>query len=271
MSRRILRQVSFSTPESVELEFVLAGIGNRALALTIDYTLMWLAQVLFILLFVIFTQGLTGVLDQAGGNFSQAPVWLWAIFLLVTFAIFTGYFAFFETLWQGQTPGKRVAKIRVIRDNGKPVGLAQTTLRSLLRSVDDFFFIGVFFIVFTKQEKRIGDMVAGTIVIQESSANRRENLIVSPAARELAAKLPQITNLSQVSPDDFAVVSSYLKRRPLMDMTARSDLSLKLARQLRTIIELETIPAGTTSDQFLEAVYIAYQQQVSESGESFSD
>lgn len=268
MSRRIFRQISFSTPESVELEFTLAGIGNRALALMIDYTLMWLVQALFIILFVVFTQGLTTVLDSAGGDFSQTPVWLIALFLLVTFAIFTGYFAFFETVWQGQTPGKRVANIRVIRDDGKPVGLSQTALRSLLRSLDDFLFIGVFFIIFTKQEKRIGDMVAGTIVIQEEGTNRKESLIISNTARDLAAKLPEITDLSQVSPDDFAVVSAYLKRRPIMELKARNDLSLKLARQLRTIIGLETIPSGTTSDQFLEAVYVAYQQQVSESGES---
>ncbi len=262
MSRRFLRQVSQQTPESVELEFVLAGIGNRTLAYLIDYLIFILTLVGFWFLWLIFSIGLTSTLESLGINYGKAPLWLLAIALLLSFIIYSGYFTFFETTWRGQTPGKRWVKIRVVRDDGRPIGLAQATLRAILRPVDDIMFIGMFLILLGKQEKRIGDIVAGTIVIQEEGANRREQLSISPAAQEFASKLPELADISQITADDFAVITAYLKRRSLMTLQARSDLSLKLARQLRLIIGLTTIPAGTTSDHFLEAIYLAYQKQV---------
>ncbi len=264
MSRRFLRQVSQHTPESVELEFVLAGIGNRTLAYLIDYLILILVLVGFWILWLIFSIGLTSTLQNLNINYRNAPIWLLAIALLLSFIIYSGYFTFFETTWRGQTPGKRWVKIRVVRDDGRPIGLAQATLRAVLRPVDDFMFMGMFLILLGKQEKRIGDIVAGTIVIQEEGGNQRERLSISPTAQEFASKLPELANISQMTADDFAVIAAYLKRRSLMTLQARSDLSLKLARQLRSIVELTTIPEGTTSDHFLEAIYLAYQKQVGE-------
>lgn len=252
-------RVSLSTPESVELEFTLAGIGNRTLALLIDYHILAAVLVGFWVLWGTFSLGLLSYLNSSGVNYTSAPLWLLAIALLINFFIFAGYFTFFEVLWQGQTPGKRFTKIRVIRDNGRPIGLAQAALRALLRPIDDFCFIGVFFILFGKQEKRLGDWAAGTLVIQEQRGDRKATLTISDPAKQLAIELPHLANISQLLPDDFAVVRTYLQRRRTMDARARNDLSLNLARQLRTLIGLETIPPNTTADQFLEAVYEAYQ------------
>lgn len=256
----LFRQIKLTTPESVELEFTLAGIGSRALALLVDYQLLGLGLVLFWILWGIFSTQLMNYLDRLDINYSSVPLWLLAIALLISFVFYTGYFVLFEVLWQGQTPGKRFAKIRVIRDDGRPVGLAQASLRTLLRPIDDIVFIGVFFIMFGQKEKRIGDWVAGTLVIQESQSELKGKLVISEAAQQLAAKLPEMTDLTQILPDDFAVISEYLHRRHFMATKARSELSLKLAREIRAIVQLEEIPAGLTSDQFLEAVYVAYQQ-----------
>jgi RDD family len=189
------------------------------------------------------------------------PVWLGAIAFLASFAILAGYFVAFEVLWQGQTPGKRMTQIRVIQDNGKPVRLAQAVLRSLLRPIDDSFFIGAFLIFLGKREKRLGDWVAGTVVVQENRPQSQAKILVSQEARQLAAQLPAMTNLEELLPDDFSVIREYLQRRSFMDSKARSELSLKLARQTRAIVRLAEIPPGLTSDQFLEAVYLAYQAQ----------
>lgn len=258
---RFFNHVSLSTPESVELEFTLAGIGSRAFALMIDYSILMAVLLLFWIVWGVFTYGLLNTLTESGALYQTVFTWMLAIALLANFAISAGYFTFFEVMWQGQTPGKRLANIRVVRDNGRPIGLVQAALRALLRTVDDFLFIGVFFILFNSREKRLGDMVAGTLVIQDQRGDRRENLALSEAAQPLAAKLPEMTDLTQLMPDDFAVIHAYLLRRQSMATRARNDLSLNLARQIRTLIQLEKIPAGTTSDQFLEAVYLAYQQQ----------
>lgn len=257
----LLKKVRLLTPESIELDFTLAGIGNRALALLIDYHILALSLALFWWLLGLFLNQLTNYLDSLQVNYSQVPLWIIAIGLLASFSIYTGYFVWFEVLWQGQSPGKRLTKIRVIRDNGQPVRLAQATLRALLRPIDDFLFIGAFFIFFGAREKRIGDWVAGTLVVETARTRPQKALIISDAAQQLARQLPEITDLEQLLPDDFAIVSEYLHRRTSMATKARSDLSLKLAREIREIVKLAEIPAGLTSDQFLEAIYLAYQQQ----------
>jgi uncharacterized RDD family membrane protein YckC len=259
----LFNHVKLLTPESIELEFVLAGIGSRALALLIDYCVLALCQALFWTLLGLFSNQLVNYLDALNFNYSSLYLWIMAIALLCSFAIYTGYFIFFEVMWQGQSPGKRLAKIRVIKDDGKPVGLAQATLRALLRPIDDILFIGAFFIFFSRQEKRLGDWVAGTLVVQDAPPQLHKQPSISDASQQLAAQLPAMTDLTQLLPDDFAVISEYLHRRHLMSSQARSDLSLKLAREIRAIIQLEDIPAGLNSDQFLEAVYVAYQQQFS--------
>jgi hypothetical protein len=75
--------------------------------------------------------------------------------------------------------------------------------------------------------------------------------------------LPTMTDLQQLQPTHFVVISEYLQRRSLLNPKARNNLSLNLARQIRTLIQLETIPQDLTADQFLEAVYLAYQAQFS--------
>ncbi len=257
----LFKQVKLLTPESVELDFTLAGIGSRALALLIDYQILGLSLALFWWLLSLFLNQLTNYLDSLELDYSQVPLWVLAIGLLASFVIYTGYFVWFEVLWQGQSPGKRITKIRVIRDNGQPVRLAQATLRALLRPIDDILFVGAFFIFFGPREKRIGDWVAGTLVVETARSRPQKTLLVSDAAQQLARQLPKITDLAQLLPDDFAIISEYLHRRSHMATKAKSDLSLKLAREIRAIINLAEIPPGLTSDQFLEAVYLAYQQQ----------
>jgi len=256
---RFFNRVSLPTPESVNLEFALAGIGNRALALLIDYHALGLLLAVFWIGWISFSIQLMSFLNQLNGDYSATPNWLLGIFLLANFAIFTGYFVYFEVFWQGQTPGKRLAKIRVIREDGRPIRMSQAALRALLRPVDDFLFLGVFFILLSQHEKRIGDMVAGTLVVQESSAETKTPLTVSDEAQQLATQLADMTQLDALRPDDFAVVRAYLQRRSSMAIQPRRDLSMQLARQLKTLIQLDTIPTGLTSDQFLEAIYLAYQ------------
>lgn len=257
----LFKQVKLLTPESIELDFTLAGIGSRALALLIDYLILALSLGIFWWLLSLFLNQLTNYLDSLEVNYSQVPLWVMAIGLFVSFATYTGYFVWFEVLWQGQSPGKRLTKIRVIRDNGQPVRLAQATLRALLRPIDDILFVGAFFIFFGSREKRIGDWVAGTLVVETAHSRPQKALIISEATQRLARQLPEMTDLEQLLPDDFAVISEYLHRRTQMATQARSELSLKLAREIRAIVKLAEIPPSLTSDQFLEAVYLAYQQQ----------
>ncbi len=254
----LFNRVKSRTPESVELEFTLAGIGNRAWALLIDYHVLGVILILFIIILLIVSLQLTNVLSGIFGN--SLYTWLLAIASIISFGIYTGYFVFFETLWQGQTPGKRFAKIRVVRDDGRLIGLQQATLRALLRPFDEMLFIGSFLIVFGRHEKRLGDLAAGTIVIQNQTPITSANLTISEEAKLAYEQLLDIADLSAMLPDDFTIIREYLLRRGKMTSKAKALVSLQLVNQLLPIIKLEKIPSHLTPDVFLEAIYLVYQQ-----------
>jgi uncharacterized RDD family membrane protein YckC len=253
----LFNRIKIRTPESVELEFILAGIGNRTIALLIDY-LIW-GALLVIVLFIwgFLSTSLIAYFPQE----RDARLWLTAITALLAFLLYTSYFVVLETLWQGQTPGKRYAKIRVIRDDGQPTGLSQALLRSLFRPVDDIFFLGMLMIILGKQEKRLGDLVAGTLVVQEERPVTAAEFPVAPQAQALAKELLTRGTLGAMLPDDFAVVREYLQRRAVMEAIARMDLARRLAHQVATVIALPEVPNQVEPEFFLEAVYLAYQQQ----------
>jgi uncharacterized RDD family membrane protein YckC len=253
----LFNRIKFRTPESVELEFTLAGIGNRAWALLIDYHILAAIMTVFIVVWVTVAVQLENFWKGIFGN--QVSLWLIAIAFITSFAIYGGYFVFFETLWQGQTPGKRFAKIRVVRDDGRPVGLQQATLRALLRPIDEFFYLGALFIIFNNSEKRIGDLAAGTIVIQTQRPLASTSLTISEQAKPIYEHLLQVTDLSALLPDDFAVIREYLLRRSTMSTKARMKLAWELTQQVQDIIDLEKLPENVVPDVFLEAVYLAYK------------
>ncbi|MEY3869305.1 MAG: hypothetical protein RLZZ338_3196 [Cyanobacteriota bacterium] len=265
---KFLNKYTFQTPESVELEFTLAGIGSRAYALFIDYIIWGISLFFWLIAWTFIDSFIRDIFKNIVGNNKILDLWLFSLGLLMTFLIYVGYFVLFETLGQGQTPGKKRAKIRVIRDDGRPVRLPQATLRALLRPLDDFLFIGFFLIVFNKQEKRLGDWVAGTLVIQAQSPVKSQKLKISKDAKRLAKELLQEADFSRLLPEDFAVIREFLHRRNGMSLTAKNKLSIKLALEVKAILALEKLPIKKMNSMlFLEAVYLGYQQNYSSHSE----
>ena len=145
----------------------LAGIGSRFIALLVD-TLIWAAGLFMLgLLFWAF--------QPAVEAFSQISYqWAFAIVTFVIFLLNWGYFTLFEAFGNGRTPGKRVAKIRVIQRSGRPIGLFESMARNLIRNVDQIPFIyavGVIFMFVTKHHQRLGDLAAGTLVVRDRERN----------------------------------------------------------------------------------------------------
>ncbi|MGK7890603.1 MAG: RDD family protein [Leptolyngbyaceae cyanobacterium] len=255
----LFNKIKILTPESIELEFTLAGIGNRAFALLIDYIILNLSLLILIFgsLFLIYSIQLT-----EGFGFDTDSQWFVAIVALIIYGLYVGYFVGFETLWQGQTPGKRWIKIRVIRENAQPIGLFQATLRSLLRPVDDILFVGFLLILFGQREKRLGDWLASTLVVQaEAPTPTHAKLSLSPDASTLAQPLLEQYDLSPLLPDHFAIVREYLQRRSTLTAEARQRLCLQITGQMQALLEMTALPWGIQSEKFLEAVYLAYQRQ----------
>ena len=257
----LFNSVRIQTPESVELEFTLAGVGSRAVALLIDYTVLSATLLLALWLWILALAQLQQWDAILAIDSDTIQLWVTAVSGLLAFALYVGYFVGFETLWYGQTPGKRYGKIRVIRDDGQPVRLFQATLRSLARPIDDIFFLGFFCILVGKQEKRIGDWLAGTLVVQVDPRTASKGLTVTDLAKAISTSLIERIDYDRISPDDFATVREYLQRRDFLTEAARQDVSLKIARQLKEKAKLDSLPAEMTADVFLEAVYWSYQQR----------
>ena len=186
-------------------------------------------------------------------------LWITAIAAILAFALYVGYFALFETWWYGQTPGKCYAKIRVIRDDGQPERLPQATLRSLLRPIDDILFIGFFCVLLSKTEKRLGDWLAGTLVVQVDPVTSGA-IQVPERSQAIGKDLLALVDITRLSPDDFATVREFLQRRQAMSPKAKILVSDQLARRFKDQLGLDRLPTEMTAETFLEALYSAYQQ-----------
>ena len=122
------------TAERVPLAFALASIGNRFLAAAIDHSIQYFT--IFVVAWIFLSiAGYGSFVDEAIA-LSEMPKWTIAIMIIVMFALFAGYFIFFEWIWDGQTPGKRLMKLRVIREDGRPITLWEAIARNLLRVFD---------------------------------------------------------------------------------------------------------------------------------------
>src|ERR1035437_3229400 len=155
--------LNIDTPELVSIEMPLAGIGSRFIALLIDY-LIWFAGILVLL--VLYAYLLPGI-----GAFSKVSAqWALALRIFIFFLLNWGYFTLFEAFWNGRTPGKRVARIRVIERSGRAIGLFESMARNLIRYVDQipfFYAVGVIAVIVTRQHQRLGDLAAGTLVVRD--------------------------------------------------------------------------------------------------------
>ncbi len=159
-------RTEIETPENVILTFDLAGPGSRMGAYLSDLAIR--LAVGWGLLFA-----LSFLMPAFGAGFSLGFI------LIGLFLIEWGYAAFFEGLWKGQTPGKKMFKLRVIKDAGYPISFYDAALRNLLRAADILPFgygAGLLCMVCTPRLQRIGDLVAGTIVIHDDEHRFRRNL-----------------------------------------------------------------------------------------------
>ncbi len=217
-------KLTIETPELIPLEFPLAGIGSRFLAVAMDTLIQIAVSVgLFALGMWIFTSSV--------GHSRRAGVWLVAISVLVYFLLQFGYFAGFEAWWNGQTPGKRHFHLRVIKDSGRPITPYESVARNLLRIVDNlpgFYGIGILSMLLSPKNKRLGDFVAGTVVVHEQPFVNRADVDWG----EPSAAAPSGYDLSQLTPEEFQVIEAFLVRRGQLKPDVRAEMARRIVLRL---------------------------------------
>jgi uncharacterized RDD family membrane protein YckC len=225
---------TIATPEGVELELPLAGLGSRFIGLLID-TLIQGAMIVVALLAAL-----------AVGSAVAAVVISSATVLLVI-----GYDVLFEVRAAGRTPGKRAAGLRVVMDGGEPVGLRASLIRNVIRLFEGFatsYLFATISVLVTRSNQRLGDLAAGTLVIREPKG--------APATPDRpVVQAPANWDVTGIGDEEIAVVRAFLARRGELAAHARRTLAADLAAKLRP--RVAGARAGLGDEDFLEQLAAA--------------
>jgi uncharacterized RDD family membrane protein YckC len=250
------------TPEQIELAYDVAGIGSRFLAALIDH----------IIIAVILSFSCIGVAlaaDQLALGLDDSLVL--GLFGLGIYLSLCAYFIFFETVWNGQTPGKRMLGLRMVRTGGRPLGFLGSTVRNFIRLADFLpvlYGVGVIAMFIDRRSRRLGDMAAGCIAVRERQAITLASLsapTVSERAVVAAAERITIPNLSALHRQDYDIVQEYLRRCYGLSLPARERLALQLVDGLQQrlgypIHSQNGAPLGLyDAETFLRLVAAEYQ------------
>ena len=260
----------------MSIELPLAGIGSRFIAALVD-SLILIAVFIFLVILATFVLPALGALGEKAAN------WGVGIFILISFLVFWGYFALFEAFNNGRTLGKRAAKIRVIHQSGRGINFVEALARNLVRIIDyfpGFYGVGIVAMFLSRRHQRLGDMVAGTLVVRErevdmpmwgESASRNltaaahsTNSPIPPSASPQAVSGPwggpphlrvqlPAPALAKLTASDLEVLEGFFSRRLDMDLTTRGAIASRIASAIGAKSGL-TIPMEISVETFLEAV-----------------
>lgn len=251
--------LQIDTPENVLLETPVAGPGSRSLAAMVDYLLVTVTILVLLWLISDFP------FDTPDNNYLAL-----AFVTLLVFAVFMFYHLIFEAVWNGQTPGKRLFKIRVVQANGMPLTATGLIVRNLVRLFDflpAFYGIGIIVMFVSRQSQRLGDMAAGTLVVREQPDLSVHNLTVNLRVRYQIVSptdpIPDHIDVSKLTVQDRAMVLSYLQRRD--SISGREPIALDIARKMA--IKMDVWDPNSAqylylhrAEEFLEQIMRAYER-----------
>jgi uncharacterized RDD family membrane protein YckC len=267
-------QLNIETPEQVELRFPIAGIGSRFLALLTDTVLQGAAVLVLFLVFVLIASTVPTA-PRSTVPADTAAKWFIAGVVLFYFLLYWGYYSLFEAFWNGQTPGKRLLKIRVIKDSGRQITLFEALARNLIRVIDalpSFYLIGVISMLCNKEQKRLGDFVAGTIVVHERGD---EQPLMSHNSRTFTASLyPQpleesrkpvgvllpADGVARLDAGDLNVIDTFFSRALDLDLEKRAEIAGRIAERMSKKMQVP-LPVDVTPERVLESIAHAMRGQ----------
>jgi uncharacterized RDD family membrane protein YckC len=235
-------RLTIATPEGVDLELTLAGVGSRFVSALVDLMLQ--------IVLLVGVSGIGAAAGAFGSGFGSVVVFL------AGFLVFAAYDVSFEVFASGRTPGKRLNGLRVVRVDGSPVTFFTSAIRNVLRLVDilpGMYLVGIVTIVVTRRNQRLGDVAAGTLVVRERTEQR--------SLRELRMTQPQPVpaayawDVTAVTSDELVAVRAFLSRRDDLTFEARYRLAADLAGALRP--KVVGAPENLSSEAFLEKLAVA--------------
>jgi uncharacterized RDD family membrane protein YckC len=231
-------------PEEVDLQLEVANVGSRSLAILADLALCGL------IFFVVYGLTFLFTRDASADWMTRLSASALEIGLaLLIFGFQWVYFSLFEWIWNGQTPGKRLLRLRVIKADGTPVGGLDVLLRNVSRPIDTFGpmgLIGLLMIFISPRAQRLGDLMAGTLVIHETPIDWSLFDALEPAEKS-AAPAPALPRV-RLSAEQWELLHQFLNRRAQLPPEVRARLASSLHEKLKpmargTGLELSALPA----------------------------
>ena len=289
------REILVVTPENIEIEYELAGIGSRFLANLLDsflQTAIYLGLWIVVGIIALIVSLTTSVFSRAlGVFFGEIQV---AFALVAGFVILWGYFIWFETVWNGQTPGKRQLGLRVIRDGGYPINIFAAIVRNLIRVMDGMpiaallllgigyfgkdplvgamgglcILIPVLCMLLSQRYQRLGDFVAGTMVVKQRAPRVPTLEALAPPPRVLPEHLAAYAladigrQVYEMTVPEYRAVRHYIDRRWQLPPQIQQIVAMRLAVPLMQRLGIVP-PAGVISvnyADFLEYLAVAFEQ-----------
>lgn len=248
-------RAQFETPENIQITYQTAGMGNRFLAWFSDEIIMF---IFMLVIFIIMAfMGMSGVFERIGGLFNAQPDEQTVIMIMAgLFIILWGagnfmYFTLFELLMNGQTIGKRSASLRVVKADGFALDFGSILIRNLFRVLDNIPLMWVVPVV-SARSQRLGDMVAGTIVIVDKPGELS-------AVRDTLARRQKHENryqfslaqLSKLGPQDLSMVEQIYERARGMDAVQAMPFVQMACQSLTAKMGIE-MPEPADQMRFLE-------------------
>jgi uncharacterized RDD family membrane protein YckC len=260
--RAFADQLSIDTPEQVALEFPVAGIGSRFVALLLDHLIQLGAFILLglVIFAVIAAAGQRGMEKLAGK-------WFIAGVTFVSFLLIWGYFTLFEAFWHGQTPGKRIMNLRVLKDAGRQITLFEALARNLLRVIDylpSMYLAGVVTMLCNKRNKRLGDLAAGTMVVHER-AEAQPLLWTGTAPASPFSPAPMLPGLfpadavARLSSQTLVIIETFFARALDLPLETRAAMAYRILAEVTAKMQVAA-PEGNP-ERSLEALAVQLRAQ----------
>jgi uncharacterized RDD family membrane protein YckC len=244
-------KLTIDTPEQIVLELPLAGIGSRFLAYTFDTLLQFAASIVVFLLVALGVGWFHPFRWLTWGTAILPQYFFLPLLILFFFSLYWGYFALFEIIWNGQTPGKRKVGIRVIKDTGRPLTALEAVARNLMRAVDGLpgmYGVALITMMLNQQHRRLGDFVAGTVVVHDKSIQD-----VRPDWNRTDTASNLQTEAIKVSAEELVLIETYLHRRHELEPAIAASTSKRIVAVIKAKTGLEPT-AGQSDDSFLENI-----------------
>lgn len=245
-------KLTIDTPEQVHLEFSLAGIGSRFMATLLD-------SILQSLLYIAVFAGAALIASAPLGRLSER--WIMALVIFAGFVITWGYYAIFESVWKGQTPGKRWAGIRVIKDSGRPITPFEAAARNLVRIIDylpGFYGVGIVTMLLNDKHRRVGDYVAGTLVVHETSDRESALFFNTPPNSQFS--IPQASKLTL---QEAELIEVFLSRRLDIPAAIRQQNGQRIADMVCTRLGITPDVRPADNENFLELLVKEFRNRAS--------